>query len=99
LASLEQGTHAMKIRMQDYREFEGTPGEIVRAMKDLFFGGYALTLAEYIDKVVENTLKFEEIQLVVTGQDDDARAASLVSEIVRAKLAVVIDAGAAAADA
>lgn len=76
----------MKIIMRDDREFVGTPVQIVRAMKDIAFGVEHLNLAQYIEWVVANAKKFEEVELKVTGTTDDALSASLVDEMLRAGL-------------
>jgi hypothetical protein len=78
----------MKIIMRDDREFVGTPVQIVRGMKDIAFGVEQLTLAQYIEWVVANARKFEEVELKVSGTNDDELAASLVDEMVRAGLSL-----------
>ncbi|MFO0601077.1 MAG: hypothetical protein U0228_37560 [Myxococcaceae bacterium] len=76
----------MKIIMRDDREFVGTPIQIVRAMKDIAFGVEHLNLAEYIEWVVANAKKFEEVELEVTGKTDDELSAALVDEMIRTGL-------------
>ena len=76
----------MKIIMRDDREFVGTPVQIVRAMKDIAFGVEHLNLAQYIDWVVANAKKFEEVELKVTGQTDYELSAALVDEMIRTQL-------------
>lgn len=76
----------MKIIMRDDREFVGTPVQIVRAMKDIAFGVEHLNLAQYIEWVVANAKKFEEVELKVTGKTDDELSAALVEEMIRAGL-------------
>ena len=76
----------MKIIMRDDREFVGTPVQIVRAMKDIAFGVENLNLAQYIEWVVANAKKFEEVELKVTGKTDDELSAALVDEMIRARL-------------
>ena len=76
----------MKIIMRDDREFVGTPIQIVRAMKDIAFGVEHLTLAQYIEWVVANAKKFEEVELKVAGQTDDELSAALVEEMIRTAL-------------
>ena len=76
----------MKIIMRDDREFVGTPVQIVRAMKDIAFGVEHLNLAQYIDWVVANAKKFEEVELDVSGKTDDELSAALVDEMVRTGL-------------
>ena len=72
----------MKIIMRDDREFVGTPVQIVRAMKDIAFGVEHLNLAQYIEWVVANAKKFEEVELEVSGKTDDELSAALVDEMV-----------------
>ena len=76
----------MKIIMRDDREFVGTPVQIVRAMKDIAFGVEQLSLAQYIEWVVANAKKFEEVELKVKGATDDELSAALVDEMIRAGL-------------
>jgi hypothetical protein len=76
----------MKIIMRDDREFVGTPVQIVRAMKDIAFGVEHLNLAQYIEWVVANAKKFEEVELKVAGTTDDELSAALVDEMIRAGL-------------
>jgi len=76
----------MKIIMRDDREFVGTPVQIVRAMKDIAFGVEHLNLAEYIEWVVANAKKFEEVELKVEGATDDELSVALVDEMIRAGL-------------
>ncbi|MFZ5445139.1 MAG: hypothetical protein ACOZQL_34435 [Myxococcota bacterium] len=76
----------MKIIMRDDREFVGTPVQIVRAMKDIAFGVEHLNLAQYIEWVVANAKKFEEVELEVSGKTDDELSAALVDEMVRTGL-------------
>jgi hypothetical protein len=76
----------MKITMRDDREFVGTPVQIVRAMKDIAFGVEHLNLAQYIEWVVANAKKFEEVELKVTGKSDDELSAALIDEMLRAGL-------------
>jgi len=77
----------MKIVMRDDRVFQGTPLQIVQAMKAIAFGVEELTLAQYVEWVVANARKFEEVELTVTGKTDDELAASLVDEMLRVALA------------
>jgi len=78
----------MKIIMRDDRVFQGTPVQIVRAMKDIAFGVENLNLTQYIEWVVANAKKFEEVELGVRGASDDELSASLVDEMLRAGLAL-----------
>ena len=73
----------MNIVMRDGRVFRGTAVQIVKAMQDIAFGVEQFTLPEYIDWVVQNAAKFEEVVLKVTGETDEEKAASLVAEMIR----------------
>jgi hypothetical protein len=77
----------MTITMRDGRVFRGTALQIVKAMQDIAFGVDDYTVREYIDWVVANARKFEEVELAIDGETDEARAASLVDEMVRTGLA------------
>ena len=76
----------MKIIMRDDRAFVGTPVQIVRAMKDIAFGVEHLNLAQYIEWVVANAKKFEEVELKITGKSDDELSTALVDEMIRTGL-------------
>ena len=76
----------MNIVMRDGRVFRGTAAQIVRWMQDIAFGVEQFTLAEYIDWVVQNAAKFEEVELKITGEPDEEKAASLVAEMIRTGL-------------
>lgn len=78
----------MKISMRDGRVFQGTALQIVKAMQDIAFGVDDYTVPEYIEWVVANARKFEEVELAITGATDDEMAKSLVEEMVRAGLAI-----------
>nr|BDT31994.1 hypothetical protein MFMH1_16630 [Myxococcus sp. MH1] len=77
----------MVIEMRDGRVLQGTPVQIVRAMQDIAFGVERLSLSEYVDWVVANAQRFESVALRVQGDTDEAKAASLVDEMVREGLA------------
>ena len=77
----------MTITMRDGRVFRGTALQIVKAMQDIAFGVDDYTVREYIDWVAANARKFEEAELAIAGETDEARAASLVDEMVRTGLA------------
>ncbi len=76
----------MNIVMRDGRVFRGTAVQIVKAMQDIAFGVEQFTLPEYIDWVVQNAAKFEEVELRVAGETDEEKAASLVAEMIRTGL-------------
>lgn len=77
----------MKIVMRDGRVFQGTALQIVRAMQDIAFGVADFSVPRYIDWVVSNAQRLEEIELHVEGATDEERAASLVSAMLDAGLA------------
>jgi hypothetical protein len=76
----------MNIVMRDGRVFQGTALQIVRAMQDIAFGVEHFTVPKYIEWVVTNAGKFEEVELDVKGETDEELAASLVSEMLRTGL-------------
>jgi hypothetical protein len=78
----------MKIVMRDGRVFQGTALQIVKAMRDIAFGIEQMTLDQYIDWIVQNALRFEEVELVVSGATTEERAGSLVEEMLAKGLAV-----------
>ena len=77
----------MKITMRDGRVFQGTALQIVKAMQDIAFGVDDFTVPQYIEWVVANARRFEEVELVIKGDNDEEKAAALVSEMLRAGLA------------
>lgn len=78
----------MKIVMRDGRVFQGTALQIVKAMQDIAFGVEQMTLDQYIDWVVDNARRFEEVELAANGATTEERAKELIEEMVRAGLAV-----------
>lgn len=77
----------MKIVMRDGRVFQGTAVQIVKAMQDIAFGVEQMSLDQYIDWVVQNARRFEEVELVVAGETAEERAKTLVEEMVAKGLA------------
>ena len=77
----------MKIVMRDGRVFQGTALQIVKAMQDIAFGVEQMTLDQYIDWVVDNARRFEEVELKLAGETTEDRAKTLVEEMTRAGLA------------
>jgi hypothetical protein len=77
----------MKIVMRDGRVFQGTALQIVKAMQDIAFGVEQMTLDQYIDWVVDNAGRFEEVELKADGETTEKRAKALVEEMLRAGLA------------
>lgn len=78
----------MKIVMRDGRVFRGTAVQIVKAMQDIAFGVDQMTLDQYIDWVIENAQRFEEVELKAEGATTDERAMALVEEMIAAGLAI-----------
>jgi len=76
----------MKIVMRDGRVFQGTALQIVKAMQDIAFGVEDFTVPKYIEWVVANARKFEEVELDVKGETDEELAAALVAEMLRTGL-------------
>jgi len=76
----------MRIATRDERVFQGTALQIVRAMKELAFGVERMELAQYVDWVVANARKFEEVELEVKGETEEELAAALVAEMIRTGL-------------
>jgi hypothetical protein len=77
----------MKIVMRDGRVFQGTALQIVKAMQDIAFGVEQMTPDQYIDWVVANAQRFEEVELRVAGETTEERARSLVEEMLAKGLA------------
>lgn len=77
----------MKILMRDGRVFQGTPLQIVQAMQAIAFGVDQLSLDRYIEWVVDNARRFEEVDLKVPEGSVEERATALVEEMVEKGLA------------
>ena len=77
----------MKITMRDGRVFQGTAMQIVQAMQDIAFGVEQMTLDQYIDWVVENARRFEEVELKPAGETTEERAKALVEQMLATGLA------------
>jgi hypothetical protein len=77
----------MKLLTQDGRVFVGTAAQILLQMRDISFTAADLTLGQYIDWVIENTRRYEGVDLVAAGDTDEARARALVDALVAAGLA------------
>jgi hypothetical protein len=77
----------MKIIMRDGRVFQGTGLQITKAMQDIAFGVDDFTISKYIDWVIDNALRFEQVALDVQGETEEQRANSLVAEVIRTGLA------------
>ncbi|HMA91818.1 MAG TPA: hypothetical protein VKP30_03985 [Polyangiaceae bacterium] len=77
----------MRIVMRDGRVFQGTALQVVKAMQDIAFGVDDFTVAKYVEWVVANAQRFEGVDLNVHGEQDEERANSLISEMLRTGLA------------
>jgi hypothetical protein len=77
----------MTLVLRDGSQVAGTPLEIVREMQSHARGAATLTVPRYIDWVVSNVRRFEEVDLEVGGTTDEERASSLLSEMIRVGLA------------
>ena len=78
----------MRIRlMSDGRVLEGTAKQIVEAMQYIAFGQETRTLGEYIDWLVGQVERLEQIALHVEGDTDEEKAKSLVQAMLGAGLA------------
>ena len=77
----------MRIVTRDERVLEGTPLQIVQAMKGMAFGVEGFTMRQYIEWVVANAERFEGVVLKVEGGTDEELVASLVAEMLRTGLA------------
>ena len=78
----------MRIRlMNDGRVLEGTAKQIVEAMQYIAFGQETRTLGEYIDWLVGQVERLEQIPLKVEGDTDEEKAKSLVAAMLGAGLA------------
>ena len=67
--------------------FQGTALQIVKAMQDIAFGVERMTLDHYIDWVVQNAQRFEEVELKVAGETTEERAKALVDQMLAKGLA------------
>jgi hypothetical protein len=74
--------------IRDGRVLEGTPRQMVEAMRYIAFGQEHRTLGEYIDWLVDQIGRLESIALKVDGETDDEKAASLIHAMLTAGLAV-----------
>lgn len=54
--------------------------------RPIAFGVEDFTVPKYIEWVVANARKFEEVELAVKGETDEELAASLVAEMLRTGL-------------
>ena len=78
----------MRIRMMsDGRVFQGTPKQIVEAMKYIAFGQEQRSLGEYIDWLVDQVQRLESTELKIEGNTDEEKAASLVQAMLGSGLA------------
>jgi hypothetical protein len=74
----------MRIRIKnDGRELEGTPLQIVQAMRALAFGREDQSVESYIAWVAEQLSRLMAVTIDVNGDTVDAQAMSLVNELIR----------------
>lgn len=73
----------------DGRVVEGTPVQIVQAMRELVFDDQvrALSVGGYVDWAAERAAQMTGTQLTIAGSTDEDKAASLVDEMVAKGLA------------
>lgn len=76
----------MNITMKDGRTLSGTALQIVQQMQSLAIIAEGYSIERYVKFVVENTQRFEDVALTVTGSTPDELAASLLEELRRAGL-------------
>jgi hypothetical protein len=77
----------MTITFWDGRALRGTVLQIVKQMKSLALLGSEVTLAQYVEHVVERAQEFEGKWLRVSGETDEELATSLVQALVESGLA------------
>ncbi len=77
----------MKIVMRDGRVSQGTALQIVKAMQEIAFGVEQMTLDPYIDWVVQNAQRLEEVELKVAGETTEERSKALLDEMLAKGLA------------
>ena len=82
-----RGRPIMQITMTDGRRLSGTAKQIVEDMKLIAFGHDNDTLSDYIDWLVTQAQEFEGVSLNITGDSEDEKATSLISEMKRTGLA------------
>ena len=70
---------------------QGTALQIVKAMQDLANFGPQDSVSKYIAWVVDNTLRFEGLELKIEGETDEEQATSLVNEMIRTDLARLLE--------
>lgn len=72
----------MKIMLRDGLEYEGTPLEIVKAMKGMAFDCGRMSVSEYVDWAAGNVKKFELVTIDVGGDTEVAKAEALVKAML-----------------
>jgi predicted RNA-binding protein with PIN domain len=78
----------MRIKVvADGRVLQGTAKQIVEAMHSIAFGQENRTLSEYVDWAVDMARRMTGVELVVEGETDEEKSASLVKAIIDAGLA------------
>ena len=78
----------MRIRLSaDGRVLSGSSKQIAEAMRGLAFGQESRSLASYITWAAEQAKRMNEVELLIQGESDEERAASLVEAMLRTGLA------------
>ena len=72
----------MKIILRDGLEYEGTPLEIVQAMREMAFDCGRMSVSEYVDWAAGNVKKFSAVTLDVAGDTEGAKAEALVKAML-----------------
>jgi len=78
----------MRIKItSDGRVLQGTAKQIVEAMQYVAFGQQDRTLSEYIDWAADQAERMNEVDLRITGNNDDEKAKSLVQAMLESGMA------------
>jgi len=81
-----------QIEMRDGEFFDGKSElEIVRAMKGATMFSDVATVDDYIDMLQRNAKYMENVDLIVKGNTTEEKAESLVHELVRKRLARLVE--------
>ena len=81
----------MRIRIvADGRVLDGAPLDIVRQMQSLSLGKDSIAITEYVDWLVAQAASLMDVQMRVEGETAEEKARSLISEMLRTKLAEVL---------
>ena len=72
------------------RVLDGSPLQIVSQMQSLAFGKDRIAVTEYIDWIVATAAEVMGVQMSIEGETPEEKARSLISEMLRTKLAEVM---------